>query len=1189
MNRYIRKMLFRSIRSSLGRYVAILAIVALGVGFYAGLKCSMPAMLATADDYLRAQRLPDFRLLSTLGFTAEDARAFEELNGVEAAEGAFFADAEAGLNGENTVWHFMSLTEKVGVPHLTAGRWPTAPGECLGDERNFSESDIGRTLTLSADNEQDTLDLFSRKSYTLVGLAKSPRFISRERGSTSIGSGRIGGFVILPKSGFTGSVYHELLLWCAFPGVIYSEEYNASRDRMADDVKALLNRRGTQRRSDLLSLAEKELEKGELRLDEGWEQLAEARQEVAEKLADARKALDDARKELDDGWAEVKANQRQLNKAMEMIPSARQEIAKGRGDIAASRQKIADGYRQIAEGRAEIERRRAEAAEGQAQIDAGWEELRGNEAQVQQFRELFNTAKATLREREQELRELLQSNEAAKYAALAPYYEAVLTAEGEVYLLRTRIEAVEGGQGNADELPELRRQLSEAESRLSSARDRLTQAENSYDPNTAQVVETEQIIAALYSRADELEAQLRQAEKELADGRAKLRSAQAELNAGIKKIDAAEVELGKKEGELKAGEKKLDAAEKQLNEAEAQLDQLERDYPGNQKKLDDARAKLNDGEAELADGWKDYEEGKAEAEQELADGEDKLRDGAAELLDARGELDDKLRLEVYTMDRSANAGYVTFENDTKIIDAIANAFPIFFAMIAALVCVTTMTRMVNDERTLIGTMKAMGYSSGAIMSKYLCYAGSSALFGCVGGFFLGTTVIPRIIYLVYSIMYSYSDLEFYFDPWMYAACLFIAVPGALWVTWLACRRELGGKPAELMRPKAPGSGKRILLENIRFLWDRMPFLSKVTLRNAFRHRQRVAMMLLGIGGCTALLVAGYGARDSVANIANNQYEEIFLYDLAVTLDTDTLAADAEAARLWQGETQAAALTWQEAVTVIADGREKDARVTAAPGDELTQVISLHNDAGSIPFPGPGEAVVTSKLADRLGLTAGSRASLRLDDGSRVEFTVTAVCDNYLKHYVYVCPETVGSPRNNTALLRVPPEADAEALAARLRSEKGVTYVSSTARERETMEQSMSSMDLIVVMLIVCSGALAFITLYNLTNINIMERTREIATVKVLGFFPNETAAYILRENILLSFLGDVAGMGMGKLLHRFVMELLDVEYMQCDMRVKPASYLWSFLITLVFAALTNAFMRFKLEKVDMAESLKSVE
>ena len=1189
MNRYIRKMLRRSIVSGLGRYLAILAIVALGVGFFAGLKSSMPAMLATADEFMKSTRMPDFRLVSTLGFSAEDVRAFEELDAVDSAEGAYFADAAARLNRESGVYHFMSLTGKVSVPLLTAGRLPSSPGECLGDDRAFDRSDVGRVLTLAEDNDEDTLSLFSRRSYTLVGLARSPRYISDDRGSTTLGSGKIEGFVILPRSGFSGGAYHEILLWCALPGEIYSEEYNIARDRTEGIVKQTLNRRGVLRRGILMTQARERLEQGEISIDAGWEDLSAGRRETAEELASALEELDSARTDLDRGWAEVESNQKKLDEAMANIPSAREEIAKGRTRIENSRKDIQSGYTQLAEGRAEIEGRRTEAEAGQTEIDAGWAELEENEAQVREYRELYDTALSTLREREQELRDLLAGSEAAKYAALAPYYQAVLTAEGEVYLLEQRISEIENGTGDPEELPDLRARLEEAQQRLTDARSSLEEAEANYDPDTSETLEVEEIIAELYAYADEIGEQLRDGEAQLADARAQLEAAQKELDDGLKQLDDASAELDAKEEELKAGEKKLDDAEKELDDAEAQLDDLERNYPSNQRKLDNARAELSEGEEKLADGLREYEEGKADAERELTEAADKLRDAAAELLDARHETEDRLGLEVFALNRSTNAGYVTFENDTGIIDAIANAFPVFFALIAALVCVTTMTRMVNDERTLIGTMKAMGYSSGAIMGKYLMYAGSSSLFGCVGGFFLGTAVIPRIIFLAYSIMYHYSDLSYYFDPLMYALCMAVAVPGALGVTWLACRRELAGKPAELMRPKAPGNGKRILLERIPFLWDRMPFLSKVTLRNAFRHRARVLMMLLGIGGCTALMVAGYGARDSVANISAYQYEQIFHYDISVTLDTESAGSGAPSAALWEGQCEAFAMTRQEPVTLSAGGGEKSTRLVSARADDIEKVISFYNDKGPVAYPGHGEAVITQKLSDRLQLSAGDRAVLRTDDGREIPVAITAVCDNYLNHYVYVCPETLGPQPDNTALLRVTEGTDPDRLAARLRSEEGVSYVSVTARERETMEQSMASLDLLVIMLIVCSGVLAFITLYNLTNINIMERTREIATVKVLGFFPNETASYILRENLLLSFLGGLAGLGLGKLLHRFVMELVDVEYLTVDIRVLPKSYLWSFLITLAFAVMTNAAMRVKLEKVDMAESLKSVE
>lgn len=496
--------------------------------------------------------------------------------------------------------------------------------------------------------------------------------------------------------------------------------------------------------------------------------------------------------------------------------------------------------------------------------------------------------------------------------------------------------------------------------------------------------------------------------------------------------------------------------------------------------------------------------------------------------------------------------------------------------------------MVGEERTEIGTLKALGYSAGAIASKYLLYAGSAAFLGCMAGFLLGSALIPWVVWVAYGIIYDYAKLDFYISPLMGGLSLAAAVLGTLLVTWLACRFELREKPAELIRPKAPKAGKRILLERLTPVWKRLSFMAKVSLRNAFRYPLRVLMMLLGIGGCTALLVAGFGARDSVAHISDDQYGEIFFYDLAVSIDPEDFASDAEAERLWSAEADGV-MTWQEPVTLTAGAYSKETHAIAASEAGLGGLIRLSDRKGALPFPGKGEAVVTEKIADVLHLRVGDSIGLRLDDGTERTLRVSGVCRNYLSHYVYFDAASIDSPRNNTALLRAREGTDPDRLGARLRGEEGVRYVTLTRQERESMEQSFDSINMILLLVVLCSAALAFITLYNLTNINIMERTREIATVKVLGFTPGETAEYVLRENFLLSFLGALLGLFLGKGLHSLIIRALVVENMSCEKRVAPLSYAMALVLTLVFTALTNLVMRGKLEKVNMAESLKSVE
>ena len=641
--------------------------------------------------------------------------------------------------------------------------------------------------------------------------------------------------------------------------------------------------------------------------------------------------------------------------------------------------------------------------------------------------------------------------------------------------------------------------------------------------------------------------------------------------------------------EVNAYQAELNEGFAELNAAAAELDQAEADYPTYRQNLNYANGQVLNGRYELRKARKEYEEEKEKAERELADAEEELLDGEQEYADAVADAEEALQLELYTLDREDNAGAATFDNDTRIIDALANAFPLFFVLVAALVCATTMTRMVGEERTEIGTMKALGYSAGSIMSKYLLYAGSAALIGCAAGYFLGTAAIPRIVWYAYGIIYDYAKLDFYFSPLLYGASLAVAVTATVLVTFFACRRELSEKPAELIRPRAPKAGKRLFLEYLPF-WRRLPFLSKVSVRNAFHYPLRAAMLLLGIGGCTALMVAGFGALDSVAHISDDQYGSIFFYDLSVSLDTEHFASDAEAETLWAGRVSGSAMTRQETVTLRAGEQEKSTRLIAYEPGALEGLISLHDPAGgTIPDPLPGEAVLTEKNAEVLKLKTGERFTLETEDGEGVTLTVSGICKNYLGHYVFLHPAALAPARNNTALLRAAEGVDAARLGAALRAAEGVDYVADTAAERAAMEQSMESLDLLVVLLIVCSAALAFITLYNLTNINIMERIREIATVKVLGFTPAETASYVLRENRLLAFLGAVLGLGLGKLLHAVVIRAIVVENMSVDAKIVPVSYVYSFAATMLFTLLTNAVMHGRLEKVNMAESLKSVE
>ena len=1147
MNRYTAKMLFRSIWSSLGRYLAILSIVALGVGFFAGLKSAQPSMLSAVENYYDSAQMYDFQLLSTLGFTQEDVDAFSELEAVSRAEGAYFADAAADFGGDTEAWHFLSITGDVCTPQLTAGRMPEGPEECLGDDSVFRASDIGRAISISSENEEKTLDMFASRTFTITGLARSPRCLSRDPGSTSLLSGSLKGFIFIQPESFVSEAYHEILLRCDLPGALYSQDYSAAVSSAEPAIRELLSFRSRHRRISLIRELEDRLAEAQAEIDDGRKELEDGRRTADEELENALKELEAAEKKIKNGWAQVDYGRRQLEDGMAKIPGARAEIA---------------------EGRRQLDEKRAEIAAGREELEAGKAELEDGARQVELYRSMYDEAMRLLAQEESRLQEILQEMDLARYAALAPYYEAVAEHQAEVLVLQGMIDQA-GPDANPEYVADLQSRLAAAQAALEQARAELASQESSYVPNDSAAVTAEDIIARLHERASELEAQLADAEKQLEDGRAAIAATEKQLDDG--------------EAAIAEGEKKL-------NDAEAELNKAEQDYPGNVARLNDAAAELLRGQTELDEGRAEYEQAKADAEKELAEGLQKLDDAQQELNNSRKEALDALSLKIYCLDRSKNAGYVSFENDTSIVDAVSFAFPLFFVLIAALVCTTTMTRMVHEERTVIGTMKSLGYRSGAVMSKYLFYSGSSALLGCILGYFLGTKVIPHIVWRAYGMLYNFAPAEYYFDPLLYILCLAVSFPGILLVTWLTCRSELSAHPAELIRPKPPGSGKRIFLEYIKPLWNSLSFLGKVTLRNAFRYRQRFIMMLLGVSGCTALLVAGFGLRDSLSDIGSLQYDNVSLYDLTVSLDPEEFSSDLEAEKRWTEYAENCAMTYQENITLSSGDSEMKTHVVAADADTLPQLIDLHDASGAaLPFPGRGEAVIAKKLASRLDLSPGDTAKISFEDGETLSLMIKGICENYIDHYVYVSRATLGSPRSNTALIRLREGADEDAVAASLRAVDGISYVSLASYERETVELSLSSLDLIIVLIVICSGALAFITLYNLTNINIMERSREVATVKVLGFTPYETAAYILLENLLLSVMGALLGLILGKFLHYFIMGLVDIDKMSYVVRIRPASYIWSFVTTIFFTIGTDLVMYRKLDGIDMAESLKSVE
>lgn len=810
MNQSILKMTFRSIKSFFGRYIALLLIVALSVGFFAGLKITKDAMYHTCEDYLAAQNLYDFRMVSTLGFEKSDVERVEKVSEVEIAEGSKNTQLIADFNGNSDAYNFISLPENINLPSVKYGRMPQMSGECLADAEYFDEDSIGQVVKITDDNNVDSKKWLLPEQFTIVGLADSPVYLNDDRGTASIGNGSIAGFLYISEEDFSFKIYTEIYVSLKECTEIYSDNYNKL-------------------------------------IEENKEKVISVCQSITE--------------------------EKYLNMLAQM--NLNSELAEGAG---------------------------------------------------------FS----------------------------AP--------------------------------------------------------------------------------------------------------------------------------------------------------------------------------------------------------------------------------ESYVLTREENTGYISFENDTSIISGIANIFPLFFILIAMLVCITTMTRMVEEERTQIGTLKALGFSESKIEAKYLLYAGSAAVIGWALGFFFGTWGLPKIFWAAYSSIYDFSTLKFMFSLPLALITLVVTVAGILLSTWISCRKELKTVPAILIRPNAPKSGKKIMIERFSSIWERLSFIQKISLRNMLRYKRRLVMMLIGIGCCTALMLTAFGVRDSMINIGTLQYEKVQKYDAEVAFDNEKIETIKGQFDKFSAKYTVAYL---ERVGVINDKTMKSVKLISFENNNCNELWSFYTGDNMIAMPSDNEAIIGTKIAEKLNVNIGDVIEIRNAELQTFYVTVCGIFDNYIDNYIIISPDMLRNKWSNSEYNTLFINADVST--DEIMDIDGVISVSMTESEKENINGALSCLDYIIWLIVLFSGALAFIVIYNLTNINIAERIREIATVQVLGFYPKETNRYVLNENILLSAIAGASGLILGVLFHHTVMKMITIDTMTFQMKISPFSFIISFAFTLVFAVIVNFAMKKRIQKIHMAESLKAIE
>ncbi|HIS69752.1 MAG TPA: FtsX-like permease family protein [Candidatus Gallacutalibacter stercoravium] len=1166
MRSVLGKTTFREIRHSLGRYFAILAIVALGVGFFAGLKVSRSAMVQTGDDYLNQLHFFDYRLISTLGFTQEDVDAIAQGEGISDAEGAVSLDfLYTQEDGTEAVLKAHSITEQVNQLELVTGRMPQNAQECVVDSRLFGEDAVGSVIQVSDSNTEETTDQFAYQSYTITGIVRSPYYLNFERGNTSIGNGTVSGFVYLPYEAFDLDYYTEIFLTLDQTGYLFSDEYDNAVKAMEDTVTELCNNRADIRYEKIVSDATQELE-------DGWAEYNQNNEEFQTKKKDAQQQLEDSLAQLEEGQAELESQRTQLENTESTLNDSRQQLTAGQEELNTQRE--------------EFERTRSETL---AQLDTQQQSLTEQLNQVNDGLAQIEAAgplpsRDELVSSQTQIEAGLDEIERQRQAAQQAYEDGLAQIDAALQPLQAQLEEVTNqlnqiaGTGQTELEQQLRQLKAQLEQGIAALQQQRTDAQQSYEDGIALLDEQQSILEEQLSSV--------QSGLQALDQQDQLLSAKAQLEDGLQQLaDGRNQALA----EFASAQQQLEGAQQQLDDGLAQVED-------GLAQLESGRQQLEQAQIELDDGWTEYQNAKAEADQEFADAQQQLDSALSDLNDAQQEIDDLEPATTYVLNRDTNVGYVSFNSDSNIVDGIAAVFPIFFFLVAALVCITTMNRMVDEQRTQIGVLKALGYGKAAIMGKYMTYSGSAALIGCIVGFMAGSYLFPKVIWMAYGIMYGFAEIQFLFDLPLALISIAVSLLCSIGATWFSCYQELFNVPAELIRPKAPKSGKRILLERIPLIWGHMKFLHKVSVRNIFRYKKRFVMMLLGISGCTALILTGFGIKDSIAGIANQQFGEIQLYDCSVTFQEEQSETElTDFANQCADAIEGYLPAFEESVDVDAGGVTKSVNLVV-PSDpsQISSYISVHNGSGDISFPQQGEAVINEKIAQQLGVQVGDTISARDNDMRSLTLTVSGICDNYVYNYLYVSPDTLADqwgeqPEPKTVYVNLNESRDLHEAAAELMAADGVSNVSINADTASRVDSMMVSLNSVIVLIITSAGMLAFIVLYNLTNINITERVREIATIKVLGFNQKETGAYVFRENLVLTAIGALVGLPLGRWLHAFVMNQIQIDMVSFDIRVEPMSYIFSVALTFAFACLVAVLMYFKLDKINMAESLKSVD
>ena len=1165
-------------------------------------------MRFTADQYFDDSKLMDLKVMGTMGLTKADIKAIGKVSGIEAVEGGYSKDVLCPVGDNEKVVHMLSMQKNFDQVSLVEGRLPEKAGECLVDEDFLSYTDlkVGDTVTFHSGDGEALTDSLVTDTYKIVGIGNSPLYISFGRGSSTIGTGEISGFVVVDKASFDMDVYTEAYVKVsgAEEKTAFTDEYNNLSDAAKEAVSAIEEERCAVRKQEIV--------------DEANEKLADSEKTVNEKSQE----LEDAKKELESG----------KSKAAEELEKAKQQLTDGEAELADAKQQIADGETQLADAKAQLNDKQAQLDLAEAQYEYGKAQLDQKEQELADAEQVYLSnyskympiitagkeqipaGKSQIADGKKRLDEELAPLNQLK-DELAGIEDEISQCDSEIAGLKTQLDGMDSEvyQKYVNIPKENRNKEEQAyvekwenlNTKLAGMQERKTQLENT---------KQEKLNQAGFATEADLEAQITSLTKQKADLDAKekaLLQQEQTLAAQEEELLSAGRQITDGKSQIAAARSQLDSTKSQITDGKAQILSAWALLNEKEDTLNASKAQLASGEQELADGRSEYEQAAKEAEEQITDGQAKITDGEKQLTDAKQQIADA-KAEIkkienpkwYVQTREdALTEYQGYGDNADRMRSIGKVFPVLFFLVAALISLTTMTRMVEEQRVQIGTMKALGYGKAAIAGKYIGYALIATLGGSIFGVLAGEKILPFII--IYAYMILYKHLPAILVPYHMSYALQasgIAVACTLIATIASCYKELAAEPAELMRPAAPKQGKRILLERIGIIWKNWIFTWKSTVRNLIRYKKRFFMTIFGIGGCMALMVVGFGLKDCIYEIVSLQYEKVQFYDAATYMSDDISEENRQQLHDYLDQNadikETIEARMQKTDVKSASGKKTLYLMVPSDNEKIEDFLSFHSrtNKDEVYSLKKDEVILTEKMASLLNVKVGDELTIEDEDRGDQTVTVGAICENYMSHYLYLSPEKYeelyGVPAEyNTIIYSVKDGKDdqIEKIGTKLLSMDGVLNVSYTSSIEGRLDDMLRSLNLVIVVLIVSAGMLAFVVLYNLNNINITERQRELATLKVLGFYDGEVASYVYRENILLTIIGSVVGMVLGNLLHRYIILTVEVEEAMFGRQIHWQSYLYSFLFTVAFSLFVNWVMFYKLKKIDMVESLKSVE